>query len=210
MRLGTNLATRPFYNVRAVQLLLVAFALIVLGFTAFNVFELMRLRSSENALGSHASESEAEAQKLRAEATRIRTQIDQKELEAVSAAAREANAIIDRRAFSWTELLEQLEATLPADVRITTIQPSLEDGVFKIVLGAEARRTEDIADFIEALEKTGAFRDVVPLRDAVDEEGLVETTLDAAYTPAPRPGAEAPEAADAPAAAAPAAGKGSQ
>jgi Tfp pilus assembly protein PilN len=194
MRLGTNLATRPFYNVRAVQLVLLALTIIVVGFTVFNVVELLRLRASENALGSHASESEAEAQKLRADANRIRTQIDQKELEAVSAAAREANAIIDRRAFSWTELLERLEATLPADVRITTIQPRLEEGVFRVMLAAQARRTEDIADFIEALEKTGGFKDVVPLRDSVDEEGLVETTLDAVYTPAPRPAAETPQA----------------
>jgi Tfp pilus assembly protein PilN len=195
MRLGTNLATRPFYNVRAVQVLLGLFTLIVIAFTVFNVVELVRLRASENTLGSHASESEARAQKLRADAVLIRKQIDQKELEAVSAAAREANAIIDRRAFSWTELLEQLEATLPADVRITTVQPRLEESVFRVGMAAEARRPEDVADFIDALEKTGAFRDVVPLREEVSEEGLVLTALDTVYTPPPRVAAETPAAA---------------
>jgi Tfp pilus assembly protein PilN len=197
MKLATNLATRPFYNVRAVQVLLGAFALIVIAFTLFNIIELVRLRGMENALGSHASDSETQAAKLRAEAARIRTQIDQKELEAVSAAAREANAIIDRRAFSWTELLEQLEATLPADVRIRTVQPQLEQGVFKVLLTAEARRPEDMADFIDALEKTGAFRDVVPLREEIGDEGLVATSIDSIYTPAPRATAETPATAPA-------------
>jgi Tfp pilus assembly protein PilN len=190
MTLRTNLATRPFYNVRAVQLAIGVLAVIVLAFTAFNVVELLRLRDAERALGSHAAESEARAQRLRAEANRIRQQINQKELEAVSAAAREANAIIDRRAFSWTELLERIEQTLPADVRITTVQPSLEQGVFKVSLAAEARRTEDMADFIDALEKTGAFHDVVPLREAITTQGLVATTIDTVYTPRPRAAAE--------------------
>jgi Tfp pilus assembly protein PilN len=195
----TNLATRPFYNVRAVQIAILVLVIIVIGFTAFNVIELLRLRGSENTLGSHASESEAEAQRLRTEANRIRTQIDQKELEAVSAAAREANAIIDRRAFSWTELLQQIEETLPPDVRITTVQPGLEEGVFRVTLAAEARRPEDVADFIDALEKTGAFADVVPLREAITDEGLVATTIDTVYTPRPRAaeegGAPAPDTA---------------
>jgi type IV pilus assembly protein PilN len=186
----TNLATRPFYNVRAVQVAIGVLALVVIAFTLFNIVELMRLRGSESALGSHASDNEAQAQRLRAEAQRIRTQIDQKELEAVSAAAREANAIIDRRAFSWTGLFEQIEETLPADVRITTVQPRLDEGVFKVTLEAQARRTEDVADFIDALEGTGAFREVVPLRESVTTEGLIVTTLDTIYTPPPRSAAE--------------------
>jgi hypothetical protein len=194
MILRTNLSTRPFYNVRAVQLALAALALVVIGFTLFNVVELTRLRRSENELGSHASESEAQAQRLSAEAARIRTQIDQKELAAVSAAAREANAIIDRRAFSWTDLLVQLEVTLPPDVRITRVQPQLEEGVFRVLLSAEARRTEDVADFIDALEKTGAFRDVVPLRQATTDEGLVTIALTSIYTPPVRGGTPAADA----------------
>lgn len=196
MRRGTNLATRPFYNIRAVQAVLGVLALLVIAFTLFNVIELMRLRGLESALGSHASDNEAQAAKLRAEAERIRTQIDQKELEAVSAAAREANAIIDRRAFSWTELLTLLEATLPADVRITSVQPALDDGVFTVLFAAEARRTEDIADFIEALEQTGAFREVVPRRQA-EEDGLMTVAIDSVYMP-PQRETDAPEPAAAP------------
>ena len=51
------------------------------------------------------------------EAQRIRAQVDPKELETVSAAALEANGVIEQKAFSWEQLLAQLEATLPDDVR---------------------------------------------------------------------------------------------
>jgi|SRR5262245_21477808 len=187
MVLRTNLATRPFYNVRVVQAALGAFALVVLGFSIFNVVELTRLSASQTQLGSHAEDSEREAQRLRTEAARIRTQIDTKELEAVSRAAREANTIIDRRAFSWTELLSRFEATLPDDMRITTVQPRLDEkGSFVVGVIAEARRIEDLDAFVEALEKTGGFRSVLTTEERTGEDGLIHAAIEGLYIPPTR------------------------
>jgi Tfp pilus assembly protein PilN len=179
--LRTNLATRPFYNVRAVHASIGALALVVLALTLFNAVQLVRLTASQRTLGARASDAEGQADGLRGDAARIRTQINQKELEVVARAAREANSIIDRRAFSWTELLTQLEATLPDDVRITTVQPRLDQNVFKVGIVAEARQAEDVAAFIEALEKTGAFRNVVPLEQQTDEGGLIQVAIEGEY-----------------------------
>jgi Tfp pilus assembly protein PilN len=197
MTLRTNLATRPFYNVRAVQVAVGVLALIVLALTLYNVAQFINLRATHQQKTAHAVESEAEVQRLRAEAARIRSQIDQKELEAVAAAAREANSIIDRRAFSWTDLLTQLEATLPDDVRITSVQPRVEEGVLKIGIVSEARRVEDLSDFVEALEEKGAFKNVVPVLQQATEDGLIRLAIDSEYqvpvrepaaTPAPTSG----------------------
>lgn len=191
MKLRTNLATRPFYNVRAVRALIGALGLVVIALTLFNVVQLVRLTASQRTLGARASEAESQAVRLRTEAARVRTQINQRELETVSAAAREANSIIDRRAFSWTALFIQLEATLPDDVRITSVQPRLEKNTFKVGLIAEARRPEDVAGFIEALEQTGAFRNVVPLQQQTDEEGMIEVAIEGDYqAPAARGGGD--------------------
>ena len=186
MRLRTNLATRPFYNVRAVHVMLGLAAAVVIAFTLYNAFQLVRLTSTQSALGARASEAEREAERLRGEAARIRTQINQKELETVAAAAREANDIIDRRAFSWTDLLTQLEATLPSDVRITAVQPRTQRNVSKVGIIAEARRAEDVADFIEALEATGSFRNVVPLEQQTEDDGLINVAIEGEYHPPTR------------------------
>ena len=182
MKLRTNLATRPFYNVRAVQVMLGLLAVLVLLFTVFNVTRVIQLTASQSTLGARASQAEADAERLRNEAARIRTQINQKELESVAAAAREANGIIDRRAFSWTDLFTQLEATLPDDVRITNVQPRVEKGIVKIGLIAESRRPEDLAAFIEALEDSQTFRNVVPLQQHADEGGLIQLALEGDYS----------------------------
>ena len=85
----------------------------------------------------------AAAGRLRQEAATIRGQINAKDLETVANAAREANGIIDQRAFSWSELFDQLEQTLPDDVRIKVVDPTLtSDGQFVIRIAVEARRSE--------------------------------------------------------------------
>jgi hypothetical protein len=184
--LRTNLSTRPFYNVRAVQFALGLFGGVVLAVTLFNVVEIARLTASQRSLGARAAAAEAEAQRLRGEAAQIRAQINPQELKVVATAAREANTIIDQRAFSWTELFSQFEDTLPADVRITAVRPRLEREGFLIEIGVEARRAEDIDTFIEQLENKGAFHNVLATREQTTDEGLLEAIVEGIYTPPAR------------------------
>jgi hypothetical protein len=110
--LRTNLSTRPFYNVRTVQLTIGLFAGIVMAITLYNVGQIIGLTASQRSLGSRATEAETEAARLRADAARMRAQVDPRELQVVANAAREANGIIDQRAFSWTTLFGEFEMTL--------------------------------------------------------------------------------------------------
>jgi type IV pilus assembly protein PilN len=180
--LRANLATRPFYNERAVQFVLGAVALLVLAVSAFNAFELIRLTKSQQTLGAHAVDAEREAARLRSEAATIRGQINAKELDVVANAAREANSIIDQRAFSWSDLFDQLEHTLPDDVRITAVEPTLSpQGQFIVNIAVQARRSEDLDAFIEALEKTGSFRDVITPAEETNEQGLLVAAIRGTY-----------------------------
>lgn len=186
--LRTNLATRPFYNVRAVHAVLGALIALVIALTAGNMIQLLRLGANQSRLGARATESEREAARLRADAVRIRNQIDPEELQSVANAAREANTIIDQRAFSWTDLLAEFETTLPADVRITAVQPRLDGSLFVISIGVEARRAEDLDAFIEALEGRGAFHNVLAVQEQTNNEELIQAVVEGAYQPPARPG----------------------
>jgi hypothetical protein len=182
--LRTNLSTRPFYNVRAVHAMIGLVAALVIAITLFNVVQIARLTSAELSLGASASDAEQQATSLRAEAARIRAQINPDELQVVSNQAREANAIIDQRAFSWTGLFAQFEATLPPDVRITAVQPRLQRaGDFVVSIGVEARRAEDLDSFIEALEKTGSFRNVLSVQEQTNADGLLQAIIEGTYVP---------------------------
>jgi type IV pilus assembly protein PilN len=188
--LRTNLSTRPFYNMRAVQVTLGAFGVLVIALTLLNAFELIRYGTRQRALGAREVEAQAEATRLRNEAARIRAQINPKELEMVAASAREANAIIDLRAFSWTQLLSQFETTLPEGVRITAIQPRIEkDGRTVIDVAVEARRGADLEMFLDALEMTGSFHDVLTTEEQTNKDGLIVAIVEGAYAQPAREGA---------------------
>jgi hypothetical protein len=188
--LRTNLSTRQFYNIRAVHVALGALALVVVAMTLFNLVEMIRLTASERALGARAQQAESDAGRLREEARRIRSQIDAKELNEVAAAAQEANAIIDLRAFSWSDLFAQIESTEPDNVRLTSFR--LQDdqgGQLKVNLRVQARRVQDLALFLDALEKTGRFHQVLAAEEQADQEGLINALVEAVYVPGTQPAA---------------------
>ena len=182
--LRTNLSTRPFYNERAVFLALGAVALVVAALTVFNVVRLVGLTREDRTLGGRIAATEQQVLRLREQARRAQSGIDRKQLEAVVEAAREANGLIDARTFSWTELLNRLETTLPQDVRIASIKPlAAEDDRLDLQIVVLARRAEDVDAFEGALEKEAGFRNVVSLTETTTAEGLLEVALRGQYLP---------------------------
>ncbi|HXW08509.1 MAG TPA: PilN domain-containing protein [Vicinamibacterales bacterium] len=194
--LRANLSTRPFYNERAVHFVLIIAAALVLGVTLVNVVTLLRLSRHNTELSSGIRQDRAEADRLTREAAEIRRGIDQKELQLVVNAAREANTLIDRRTFSWTAFFNHLEATMPADVMLRSVRPGVDRGVTRVSMVVLARRYQDAEEFQQNLEQTGAFEEVVTRQQVETEEGLQQVTLEAIYRPGGEP---APPPAEAPA-----------
>jgi Tfp pilus assembly protein PilN len=182
--LRTNLSTRPFYNERMVQLALGAAALAIIGLTAFNAVQFRVLSARHQQLLGRVGDDEKRAATLRVDADLARRSVDRAQLEAVAAAAREANGLIDARTFSWTELLNRLEATLPPEVRIENIRPITDrEGRLSVSMIVFGHRAEDIEQFAEQLEKTGAFQHVNSSSETTNPQGLLEVVIEGRYLP---------------------------
>ena len=202
--LRTNLSTRPFYNERAVRAALGVLGALAIGLTVFNAYEIVRLQGQSQEARQQIAQNDAQAREMRDKAAEIRRSIDKDKLAAVQAAAHEANSLIDRRTFSWTELLNFFQATLPPDVRIAGVTPQLDsDGRRLVQISVFSRRDEDLEAFMDALEKTGAFSGVLPRSEQPDESGTMRSELQAYYTPVPPGAAGTPPAASEPGKAAP-------
>jgi Tfp pilus assembly protein PilN len=179
----TNLSTRPFYNERAVHLWLGLIAAIAVAATVFNVTRVTQYSRSDTRLSSQAARDEARAAELHTSAARLRATVDSKQVESASLEARHANDLIDRRTFSWTELFNRFETTLPADVRITAVRPKvdLRDGTL-LIINVVAKGTDDVEQFMENLEATGAFKDLRGTSDEhYNEQGQLEATIETRY-----------------------------
>ena len=184
--LHTNLSTRPFYNERGVHAVLLIAALIVAALTIFNLTQIVLLTRRQSSLGQEAAAAETSAAELRAHAAETRQAVNATQLDHISDAAREANAIIGQRLFSWTDLLNRFEKTLPDNVRITSLRPNVDrDGTIIVTMTVAAESVDDIEEFMANLEKTAAFSDVFPLQDERTETGLVLATVEGKYAPAP-------------------------
>ena len=180
----TNLSTRPFYNERVVSLWLLLFLVVVVAATIFNTERVLRYSHSETEQDTSASRDEARASDLRAQATKLRNSVDAKQIDLASTEARQANDLIDRRTFSWTELFNVFEKTLPDDVRITAVRPNVEQGKFGLRIAVVARSVDDVNTFMNNLQMTGMFRQVgSAISEKFTDSGEVQDELGLEYTP---------------------------
>lgn len=179
-----NLATRPFYNARAVNATLLLVSLIVMAATGFNAWEFSVLRGTGAQLQDRTASAQRRTQELRSRAASIRGSINPVELERTIALVEEANALIGRRVFSWTELFNHFEGTLPDNVRIMSVRPRLDrsEGMTVAVV-VVARNVEGINAFIEKLEGAGAFAGLLSRDEFVKEDGTIQATLEGQYVP---------------------------
>lgn len=166
-----NLSTRPFYNDRLVTMAIAACALVLLVLTVVNVTQLVTLSRERAAIRARLTADLNEADRIQGEAEALQGSVDRTTLAQLASSAREANQLIDRRTFSWTQLLGQLEHTLPAGVRLMSISPRADRGAFRISLSVVARDLDDIETFMAALRDTGRFYDVVPSEQRLVEDG---------------------------------------
>jgi Tfp pilus assembly protein PilN len=101
-----------------------------------------------------------------------------------AADARQANDLIDRRTFSWTELFNRFESTLPDDVRIASVKPRVDrDRGIMLTINVSAKAVDDVGAFIKNLEDSGAFVNIRPVEERNDETGLLISTLETVYQP---------------------------
>jgi Tfp pilus assembly protein PilN len=191
--LRTNLASRPFYNERLAALLVGVVGVAIIVFTLFNIIQLASLSGRDVALRRQAADDDARAADLRRRAQESRLSVNRDQLAKTATAAQEANGLIDRRTFSWTELFNRFEDTLPPGVRITGVRPRRDNDRFIVSIDVVAREVDEVDAFMDALEQRGGFRDVLARSEQVDEEGLVATQVSGVYLPtfAPTPATEA-------------------
>jgi hypothetical protein len=187
--LRTNLSTRPFYNERLVHLGLALVAAIVVALTLLNLVQLVRMSRQNTTLSARIRDDRTAADDYARKARQTKQGINQEQLKLIVAAAREANALIDNRTFSWTEFLNHIEATLPPDVMLSAVRPAIEDtgtsseGGTKVTMVILARRVPDIDEFMEKLDSTGAFENSFVRQQSPNEDGLIQATAETLYVP---------------------------
>lgn len=188
--LKSNLSTRPFYNEQLLNALLVLAAVAGLALAAFNATQLATLWSQRSAHSAKRDASKASADQIKAEAERDQQSVDRLALLSLGGATQEANSLIDERTFSWTVFFGLVEKTIPMDVRLIAVAPRDEKGSFSITMTVNAKTDEKLQAFIEALQATGSFYDLLPTGMTNIDDGTLNAVIQAGYV---APGAGKPK-----------------
>lgn len=156
-----NLASQRQRNERLPTLLLSVGCVALLALSAVHGLQIRRLLPRQSsALSREVADLETELARLRRESSELKSgprpdkdRIDEWRL---------VKELVDRRVFRWTRLFARLADTLPEDVRLTSIAPTLEKGAVTLDLDAAARSLDAGLAFIKVLEDRPEFADVYP------------------------------------------------
>ena len=166
MRLDINLASQPYEDARQFWMrwgaAVGAVALLTLVLLALDITGWVNARRDRAAIAEKKAMI-ADRDRIRAEAERIlnlpenRTTRDESQF---------LNQLIERKAFSWTRVLENLEKVMPPHVHLESISPQLDEdnqlGLKMTVAGDSrdralelARRMEDSRRFAQTRVEAG-------------------------------------------------------
>ena len=172
-----NLATRPFYNERAVHLVVAALGLAIVAILALEVVRFAALSRAHRELTLAAGTAEGEAVAVSTRTARLEREMPRDARATVVAAAEEVNRLIEQRLFSWTAFFNVIEQTLPAGVMLTAVRPDADEEGTSVDLAVIGRTVADIEEFIRRLEETGVFADVLARQGELNEEGMYRVQL---------------------------------
>ena len=159
MNSNLNLASRPFSN----RLLPWALTAIVLFVSLVGLLLVVRLTRTAN---SQAAAVQADINSLRQReqtllhaAESVKNSLTPEQQQALPA----AHQLVDRKAFSWSRLLADLESSLPANVRVSRIavrdvSAQANETVAELDLNVFAKNPATISEMISAMQQEGIFQ----------------------------------------------------
>lgn len=153
-----NLASKPFSN----RLLPWALTAIILFVCVIGLVVVVRLTTSANsqsqALQLEINGLRQKEQALLKSAEAVKNDLTPEQQQAVPA----AHQLVNRRSFSWSKLLVDLEASLPSNVRVSriTVRDVTTQGsqtIAELDLAVFARNPSTISEMISAMHEQGIF-----------------------------------------------------
>jgi Tfp pilus assembly protein PilN len=166
-----NLATEPFRNERVPILAAGLLALLAAGVTVAHAVTLSHL------MPSHLREAEAKVDALETELGRLQTERarlrdlkpDKTDLERWSI----VRELVDRRVFRWNALFVRLRQLMPTGIRLSALEPVIQDDGVEVRLTAIASPggSRALLDLVRRIEDQPDFENAAPETLIEDDKG---------------------------------------
>ncbi len=164
-----NLASRPFLNTRPVWFLTVVAGVAAVALAAVN---LQLWLQTDRALSSTVERRDQLVAERRALESSLRTDsaaLDRIPWKSLERRVNGLNLVLREHAFSWVDLLDDIERVVPREVRITHIEPSIEKGGVSLTFEGVARSREDWLELLSNLVADPEFEEPRPRAETSPE-----------------------------------------
>ncbi len=181
-----NLASQPFRN-RTLPWIITAIVACVSLLALLLIFQQRSQAVAQGtAMERDVQNLNGQARTLRQQAEQVRDALSPEERQALEA----AHAIVDRKAFSWSGLFADLEASVPADVRVTNISVrdvlKVGDQTFaELELSVVGQAPANVTRMVSEMNRAGIFTADLLTQNPRAGRGQsgTEWTLRVRYTP---------------------------
>jgi len=184
MRLDINLATHPYEDARefwarwgtGVGLLVLA-TLLLVGWTVRSWMNAGRDRHNITQLQQQIAERDHE----RVEA---QTYLDMAANRSTRDQSQFLNALIQRKAFSWTRVFEELEQVMPPNLHVVSLQPEFtEQSEMKLDMRVVGETRGAVIELVHRMEGSKHFQGAELVQEAGEPGGGVTASVAATYVP---------------------------
>ncbi|HSZ63540.1 MAG TPA: hypothetical protein VK828_17205 [Terriglobales bacterium] len=184
MRLDINLATRPYEDARQFWL---RWGLGVGALAAFTLFLLLWTVNEWR----HAGRDRQEIARLNAqirgrddERTQAQAFLDQAANRSTRDQSQFLNGLIQRKAFSWTRVFEDLEQVMPSNLHVVSLRPELdEQGQVELNMKVLGDTREAAVDLVHRMEGSKHFQSAQLVAENQEAQAGVGATVISIYVP---------------------------
>jgi Tfp pilus assembly protein PilN len=179
-----NLASKPYRDFRVPYAILGVAALAAVVLMTYNAATAWRYLVDTKETRAEITALDAETARERATADSMELRIAAIDAEELDEQARFINAQIRERAFSWSSLMERLEAVLPGDIRLTGLNPNVgEEGDVELALSCVSRKNDGLVVLLDRLYADPSFKNAFPSSDSAQPDGTHRIQIQTAYLP---------------------------
>lgn len=169
-----NLATKPFNNRALPWTVTIVVLFISVVCLIFIIRGARQSQAQARSIQSDINSLGQQAQTLRQQAEAVKNSLTPGQLQTLDA----AHALVDRKHFSWSRLLADLELALPGSVRVKRIavrgvSTTGEQTLAELELAVVAKSPATITEMIAEMDRAGIFR--AELRSQNLQRGRGET-----------------------------------
>lgn len=189
MRLDINLASQPYEDARQFWIRwgtsVALVAILTLALLAETMSSWIYAHKDQQTIASYkALISDRDRERANAEAV-----LNKPENRATRDRSRFLNELIERKAFSWTQVFQDLEGIMPARLHVVSIRPELdEQNQLQIKLTVAGESRDRALELVRHMEESPRFRQPrITAENQQTERGIagdnVEFNISALYVP---------------------------